>query len=149
MQKNFIFLIFIFLVACFPKVEIPAQNPLLEIPYETLNDSFSIRAPKFAHTNDIIKLKINSSSVQDILFRPDYQNIIFIYNKGIWEEVFHTPPECKLGNILLTPNETNQFSLYPSLPNLKETTLLRIYIFGNIVDSEKRVGAYTDIILKP
>lgn len=153
MKNKFIFLIFIFLIACSPQIENPTENPPLEIAYESLNEAFSISAPKVKQINDIIDLKITSIDEREILFRPDYHNKIYLYTKGTWIEVFHTPPECKRENILLAPAESSQFSLYPSLPDLEEASLLRIYLFGYIAENgtatEKRVGGYTDVIIKP
>ena len=146
-NKLFLLLTLFLLSACTPKVEIPAENPPLEIPYESLNETFQISAPKVVQINDIIALEIENIGEDEILFRPDYQNKIFIYTAGAWKEVFHTPPECKRENILLAPAEKSEFSLYPSLPDLTEATLLRVYFFGNI--AEKRVGAYTEVIIKP
>ena len=149
MKSKIFYLVFIFLIACSPQIEVPVENPPLEIPYESLNEEIRISAAKVENTNDIIEVKITLIGEHKVLFRPDYQNKIFIYTQGAWKEVFHTPPECKRDNILLSPAESSQFSLYPSLPNLEEATLLRIFFFGNIVETEKRVGAYVDVIINP
>ncbi len=152
MKNKFIFLIFILLTACVPQVEMPTENPSLEIPYESLNKEFSIFAPKAENINEIIVLKITATR-NNMIFRPDYQNKIFIYTKGEWIEVFHTPPECKKDNISLAPGESSEFSLYPAVPDLEEATLLRVYLFGYIAEngeaSGRRVGAYTDVVIKP
>ncbi len=152
MKKKLIFLIFILLTACVPQVETPIENPPLEIPYESLNEEFSVSAPKAKNINEIIVLKITAIR-NTVIFRPDYQNQIFIYTKGEWIEVFHTPPECKKDNITLAPGESSEFSLYPAVPDLEEATLLRVYLFGYIAEngeaSGRRVGAYTDVVIKP
>ena len=136
-------------MACSPQFEIPTAPPALEIAFESLNEEISISAPKVEMLNDIIELKITIIGEREILFRPDYQNKIFIYTDGAWIKVFHTPPECKRDNILLSPAESSHFSLYASLPDLEEATLLRVYFFGNIVETGKRVGGYADVIVKP
>ena len=152
MKNKFAFLIFILLTACVPQVETPIENPPLEIPYESLNEAFSVSAPKVKNINEIIALKITATR-DNVIFRPDYQNKIFIYTGGEWVEVFHTPPECKKDNIALASGESGEFSLYPAVPDLKEATLLRVYLFGYIAEngeaSGRRVGAYTDVVIKP
>jgi hypothetical protein len=155
-RKAFFILLLLFLTACSPQISAPATSPSLEIPFETLDEEIRISAPKLQNSfrlNDIIELKIEIIGENKILFRPDYQNKIFIYTQENWTEVFHTPPECKRDNILLAPAESSYFSAYPALPDLEEATILRIYFFGNIAqDGEatgKRVGGYTDVLLRP
>ena len=149
------FLILLFSVSCSPKIVTPEEKPPLDIPFETLNEDIKITAPKFKNSfeaHDIIALNIEIVGDEEILFRPDYQNKMFIYTEEKWIEVFHTPPECKLENILLAPSESSEFFIYPALPDLEEATLLRIFMFGTILQdgelTEKIVGGYVDVVLE-
>ena len=155
-RRIFFFLLTLpFLFACASDSPTPQETPTLEISFETLNEEIRITAPKLQNSfraNDIVEFKIEVIGENEILFRPDYQNKMFIYTQESWVEVFHTPPECKRDNILLAPSEINHFSAYPALPDLDESTILRIYFFGNVVkngeENGKRVGGYTDVLLK-
>ena len=149
------FAILFSVVSCSPQITAPEEMPPLDIPFESLNEEIKITAPKFKNSfeaHDIIALNIEIIGDEEILFRPDYQNEMFIYTEEKWIEVFHTPPECKLENILLAPSEGSEFFIYPALPDLEEATLLRIFMFGTIRQdgelTEKRVGGYVDVVLE-
>ena len=146
---------FLFAISCSPRIVIPEEMPSLDIPFESLNEEIQIIALKSKNSfeaHDIIALDIAIVGDEEILFRPDYQNKMFIYVDEKWIEVFHTPPECKLENILLAPSESSEFFIYPALPDLEEATLLRIFMFGSILQdgelTEKRVGGYVDVVLE-
>ena len=130
--------------------------PELEIPFLSLNETITLSAPKSENDfrfNNIVTLSIENTGDEEILFRPDYQIKIFSYSQEEWTEVFHTPPECKLENILLAPSDSAYFPVYPSLPDLEEARLLRFFVFGYVVQdaeiAEDRVGGYVDVVLKP
>ena len=149
------FLILLFAISCSPRIVAPEEMPPLDIPFESLNVEIQITAPKFKNSfeaHDIIALNIEIIGDEDILFRPDYQNKMFVYTEEKWIDVFHTPPECKLENILLASSESSEFFIYPALPDLEEATLLRIFMFGTILQdgelSDKRVGGYVDVVLE-
>jgi len=46
-------------------------------------------------------------------------------------------------------NETTGFAINPDIDRITSSTLIRVYIFGKIYNTEEIVGAYIDIVLKP
>ena len=119
-RRIFFFLLTLpFLFACASDSPTPQETPTLQIPFESLNEEIRISASKLQNSfrlNDIVEFKIEVIGENEILFRPDYQNKMFIYTQESWVEVFHTPPECKRDNILLAPSENSLFLYTPLSP---------------------------------
>jgi hypothetical protein len=107
-------------------------------------------------TSDILSVEIWNMSENQIIFPNNYNIRIFEKTNKGWTELAEKPtirlPE---GDSMLNPQNENSslqiINVFPDLPDLHQTYNLRIYVFGQMSEKNKKieVAAYTDVILKP
>lgn len=154
-----IFLLWL-MVSC-KQQETPVQldMPEVGISSDIMNTRVLLTTPSSVNTfqvNDGIYVYVNNISTDQVIFKYDFGNRIFIYKDNEWIEVKDIT-ENPEGYEILSPSGGNAFkfgsiSVMPIIQNIKnEPILVRIILIGNIYKdgtiTDEIVASYIDVNL--
>lgn len=101
--------------------------------------------------NDVLAIDVKNLVDSQIEFSPGYIKL-FAKAKHGWEEIEDLMMQPDFAELLPTTEEFPPgmiVTVIPWIPDLKESTKVRIFFEGQNVDTGEKVGAYTDFTLLP
>lgn len=132
------------------------EFPDLHLPQKNLNYELAVFTPtRQLRIGEPIFFVVQVVGENTIIFPPDFNATIYRYqrNNREWIKVEKEPVEYQSGNWIIPPGEKGADWIIPKLSDSAEVVLLRIFVFGYIYQdgqpTDEKVGAYTDVILKP
>jgi hypothetical protein len=153
----FKYLLLLFLCSCSNNtIQKEEYIPKLPIPIEKMNQSFTIsNLPVFQNSllnNDLLILDAQNIISSKIIFPGDFNALIYFKENNNWLLAENNIGSNHNDWILPTRKEFQGgllFGLIPNIPNIKESTLIKVVITGKIEQSNEIVGAYLDLIIQP
>jgi len=125
-----------------------------------MNTKVQLSAPdgwnKFK-TGDNVSLVVKDISSDQILFKSDYGDRLFIYEDNNWKEI-RDGTDYPEGSIILNPFANDPFKngatiIWPQLPDTSKPVALRIILVGNVYRNgqmtDEVTAGYIDVNLKP